>query len=265
MLHPETANEAHSGTCNRSTKRLAFGSFTKRASRSRAHFEPNTSWLANSELDCHPYCDLETIDAVHGLERRWKRKHRVESTSQRDSENRRRQDLHEGKKRRKKKWGEVKREEGDEHGGGSIGSDSGGDHHDGGGHNYGHDGEARDFRKKGWGMAGGPTAVLRAETRISHRESKPSPNSTPHPNSHSHKLIKRITASFDRKVIERLHKHFLSRGASVDFGSKALELLELRDGAKIHNQADPLFASPDIQGSFSLKDIPMNRPSKINW
>nr|CAD1820072.1 unnamed protein product [Ananas comosus var. bracteatus] len=97
---------------------------------------------------------------------------------------------------------------------------SGGDHRDGGGHNHGHDGEARNFRKKGWGMTGGPTAVLRVETKISHREAKPFPNSPPCPNLHSHRLIETMTASFDRKVTERLHKHFLCQGASVDYGSR---------------------------------------------
>nr|CAD1831472.1 unnamed protein product [Ananas comosus var. bracteatus] len=71
--------------------------------------------------------------------------------------------------------------------------------------------ERRETLGRRVGMTGGPTAVLRVETKISHREAKPS-------------LIL-LLAPICTPQIDR-------NGASVDYGSKALELLELRDGVR---------------------------------
>nr|CAD1840017.1 unnamed protein product [Ananas comosus var. bracteatus] len=100
----------------------------------------------------------------------------------------------------------------------------------------------------------------------------------------------------DRKLIERLLKHSSYQVTTVDSGSKALELLGLRDGVDVGDQADPPSASPDhqeievnliitdycmpgmtgydllkrIKGSSSLKDIPVvimsseNVPARID-
>nr|CAB3479456.1 unnamed protein product [Digitaria exilis] len=72
----------------------------------------------------------------------------------------------------------------------------------------------------------------------------------------------------DRKLIERLLKNSSYQVTTVDSGSKALELLGLRDEAD--DASSPSSSSPDHQGSSSLKDIPVvimsseNVPARIN-
>ncbi|THU55337.1 hypothetical protein C4D60_Mb11t05510 [Musa balbisiana] len=69
----------------------------------------------------------------------------------------------------------------------------------------------------------------------------------------------------DRKLIERLLKTSSYQVTTVDSGSKALELLGLREDQDISSPS-----SPDKNGSSSLKDIPVvimsseNVPSRIN-
>ncbi|ONM34433.1 glycoside hydrolase family 2 protein [Zea mays] len=68
----------------------------------------------------------------------------------------------------------------------------------------------------------------------------------------------------DRKLIEMLLKTSSYQVTTVDSGSKALELLGLRDASS------PSPSSPDHQGSSSLKDIPVvimsseNVPARIS-
>ncbi|OEL37717.1 Two-component response regulator ORR4 [Dichanthelium oligosanthes] len=72
----------------------------------------------------------------------------------------------------------------------------------------------------------------------------------------------------DRKLIEMLLKNSSYQVTTVDSGSKALELLGLRD--EVDDASSPSSSSPDHQGSSSLKDIPVvimsseNVPARIN-
>ncbi|THU65999.1 hypothetical protein C4D60_Mb05t09590 [Musa balbisiana] len=69
----------------------------------------------------------------------------------------------------------------------------------------------------------------------------------------------------DRKLIERLLKTSSFQVTTVDSGSKALEVLGLRE-----DQTSASAVSPEHNGSSSLKDIPVvvmsseNVPSRIN-